>query len=170
MAWTNGPLVVYHGTIAPYAAGIRRNGIRLARCLPKADFSRGFYTTRIRAQAEIFANWRYHLFHAQHVYNGLVPDPMGAAMVEFSVHLDALASLESLAFVQPTPDWVEFVNHCRSPSDGHRGLNVFYDVVYGPVSNQRAESISHHEQLSFHSDYAISLLSLVDVHIGAPTL
>jgi len=89
------------------------------------------------------------LVHAQHVYNGLVPDPMSAAIVEFSIYLDALASLESLAFVQPTPDWAEFVNHCRSPTGGHRGLNVFYDVVYGPVSNQRGESISHHEQLSF---------------------
>jgi len=59
MVWLNDPLVLYHGTVRPYAHDIFTNGPDLAKCLARRDFSLGFYTTRVKSQADDFANERY---------------------------------------------------------------------------------------------------------------
>jgi hypothetical protein len=77
--------------------------------------------------------------------------PECAVVIEFIVALDALRKMESLAFVQPTPDYEDFVRHCREGRDGHYGAGQFYDVIYGPVSGMPGVVISGSEQISFHT-------------------
>lgn len=150
MPWNNGSLTVYHGTVGPYARDILANGVSLTRCAPRTVFSTGFYTTRILEQAVRFANHRYAELQNDYVRLGGF-NPENAVVVEFSVQLDGLGGLDTLAFVQPTTDWIEFVNHCRVPSYGHKGLGRFYDAVYGPVSATLSVAVAREEQLSFHS-------------------
>jgi hypothetical protein len=170
MPWNNGSLTVYHGTVGPYARDILANGVTLARCAPKTDFSTGFYTTRILEQAVRFANHRYQELHDDYLRLGGF-NPESAVVAEFSVQFDGLGGLDTLAFVQPTPDWLDFVNHCRMPSYGHKGYANFYDAVYGPVSGTIGLALPDEEQLSFHSVYAISLLTIQNAdRRGTPTL
>jgi hypothetical protein len=164
MPWNNGPLTLYHGTVGPHARNIQANGIRLASCTLKTDFGRGFYTTRIRDHAAI---------HAQHRYSELLDDfvhatatfqtgfdPEAPAVIEFRVRRDALGTLDTLAFVQPTSDWIEFVKHSRLPSYGHKSPGNDYDVVFGPVfaDDGTGDAIPGREQISFHTLRAIGVL------------
>jgi len=176
MPWTNGPLTVYHGTVGPFADDIVRNGINLARCLDKTDFGRGFYTTRIRQQAIEHANQRYadlqdEFLRAQQAFNATF-DPECAAVIEFVVRRDGLAALDTLAFVQSTPDWIEFVRHCRLPSRNHKiAPGSYYDVVYGPLLVVGSDlAIPDAEQMSVHSASAVGLLRVAHVTKGGPTL
>jgi hypothetical protein len=172
MAWDhNGSFTVFHGTIGRYANDIYSNGIQLAKCLPKADFSRGFYTTRIRSQAVRFANNKFRVMQALHATNSSgIPAPGGAAVVQLTIRLAALAAMDTLGFVQPTIDWREFIEYCRQPSDGHKGPQLFFDAVFGPVANPTGDAYPDLEQLSFHTSYAISQLTRVRVVSGSPTL
>jgi hypothetical protein len=167
-------LTVYHGTVGAHADDITQNGIRVARCSPKSDFGKGFYTTRIPEQAAEFANERLRQLAGDYAqYPGTYPDPQCAAVLEFTIVLDALGALDTLAFVQPTPDWLDFVKFCRLPSPAHKGTSKFYDAVYGPVLLVGVDSaIADWEQLSLHTDYAVSLLTLNPNHTlrGTPEL
>jgi hypothetical protein len=163
MPWGIRSLTVYHGTVGPYANDIEQNGIQLAKCAPQSDFGRGFYTTRILSQAIEFANERYRQVTVDHLRNPSVfPDPQHAAVLEFSIVLDALGGLDTLAFVQPTDDWHDFVTYCRTssvPSRAHKAHVRFYDVVYGPVRAVGADNaVPGWEQLSFHTDFPVSTL------------
>jgi hypothetical protein len=170
MPWNNGPLSLYHGTVGPHARDILTNGIRLACCTLKTDFGKGLYATRIRAHAEI---------HAQHRYRELLDDfvratqtsdtgrdPEYAAVIEFRVRRDPLGALDTLAFVQPTTDWLEFVTHCRLPSYGHKSPGNDYDVVFGPMfaDDGTGNAIPDCEQISFHTPRAIGALSSIQIH------
>jgi Protein of unknown function (DUF3990) len=150
MPWGSQALTVYHGTVGPYAddiGGGSGRGILLARCLPKTDFGRGFYTTRILDQAVRFANNRYDELHDDFVNGRSAFDPECAAIVAFEVNLDALAVVDTLAFVQPTPDWQAFVSYCRLPSHGHKAVGNFYGAVYGPVSASVGITVPDWEQI-----------------------
>lgn len=161
MAWTNGTLTFYHGTIGPHARNILANGILLSASSAETDFSVGFYATRILSQAVRHANHRYReLFADDQRHGGLHPEY--AVVVEVSARLDGLGGLDALSFVQPTADWSDFVNHCRSPSHGHKGYNRYYESVYGPMSNALGTAIAGWEQTSFHSVYAVSTVLNVE--------
>jgi hypothetical protein len=164
MAWTNSDLVLYHGTVDFHAAAIRDNGIDLGRSAPRGDFSRGFYTTRIRGQAEIFAVSEFRKLALVPALPGRPPPrrPNAAALVEFKVNRNALARLETLAFVQPTPDWRDFITHCATGAPHRAGGQ--YDVVYGPVWGTRAGAYPDYEQVSFHTDAAVALLQFGTIH------
>src|SRR4051812_46245403 len=99
MAWANGPLVVYHGTVRPFAESIATNGILLTRCLDGTDFGRGFYTTRLLSQAILHANQRYADLQDAFVRAKASFDPQGAAVVEFFLRRGDLGALDTLAFV-----------------------------------------------------------------------
>ena len=58
MAWTDGPLVVYHGTDNAAASSIFKNGIELSLSQPFTDFGAGFYTTTSLPQAQNWADER----------------------------------------------------------------------------------------------------------------
>jgi hypothetical protein len=172
MPWNNGRLRLYHGTVGSYADDITRNGIQLAKCLDKTDFGRGFYMTRILSQAIRFANQRYSELNDDYVRLGKTGfDPQRAAVVEIFVDLDMLGRMDTLAFVQPTPDWQDFVSHCRIPSCGHKGFGNYYQAVYGPSSATVGGAIPDWEQLSIHTDDAVKLLSVVSTpRCGGPML
>jgi hypothetical protein len=174
MPWQRRLLTVYHGTVGPYADDIRDNGIQLARCSLESDFGRGFYTTRILGQAIEFANERFRQMTKDHArHPSVYPDPQHAAVLEFSIVLDALGSLETLAFVQPTDDWLDFIGYCRIPGGStHKANGNYYDAVYGPVWRSGADAHPSWEQLSFHNDYPVRTLLTLQVPIlrGGPEL
>ena len=108
-SWSNGPLTVYHGTVAPFARNISAIGINLVHCRDKSDFGRGFYTTSIRQQAVLYANQRFadmqdEFVRSQQQNSQSRLDPEAAAIVEFLADRDSLGRLDTLAFVQPTDD------------------------------------------------------------------
>lgn len=166
MPWGNRSLLLYHGTIGPHADAIGRK-IDLTVSNPRRDFGRGFYTTRIHDQAMRFAAFKYRDALLDYQTKGTL-DPQSAAVVEFTIHLDALAALDTLAFVQPTPDWRSFVAYCRRTGGSHKPNNNYYHVVYGPVNSSKG-MIPHHEQVSFHDDYAVSLLNVTHVDKWVPS-
>jgi hypothetical protein len=172
MPWDNGRLTLYHGTVGPYADDITTHGINLAKCKDVTDFGRGFYMTRILAQAIRFANQRYGELNDDYLRSGRVAfDPVRAAIVETSIDLNVLGKLDALAFVQPTPDWQAFVSHCRLPSLGHKGIGSYYEVVYGPASATVGGAIPDFEQLSVHSEDAVKLLNVASTpRYGGPML
>lgn len=164
MPWGTRSLTLYHGTIGPFAdvisqtTGPRANGIDLARCGPISDFGPGFYTTRILRQAVAYANERYQEYSDAHTLSlRTIVDPISAAIVEFSINLDAMGSCTNLAFVQPTSDWLDFVRYCRLPSQTHKAGRL-YDIVYGPVWAVGSGAIPDWEQISFHNHYPTTLL------------
>ena len=74
---------------------------------------------------------------------------------------------------QPTSTWSDFVNYCRSPSNGHKGFGRFFEAVYGPVSTPFGTAIAGWEQVSFHSVYAVSasILTIENAdRVGNPKL
>jgi hypothetical protein len=109
--------------------------------------------------------------HARHP--SVYPDPQHAAVLEFSIVLDALGSLETLAFVQPTDDWLDFIGYCRIPGGStHKANANYFDAVYGPVWRSGADAHPSWEQLSFHNDYPVRTLLTLEVPIlrGGPEL
>jgi hypothetical protein len=174
MPWPTRVLTVYHGTVGPYANDIRDNGIQLARCSPESDFGRGFYTTRILTQAIEFANERYRQIAKDHArLPNVYPDPQHAAVLEFRVFLDALSSMETLSFVQPTDDWLDLVRYCRVPGGRtHKANSNYYDGVFGPVWRSGGDAHPSWEQLSFHTDFPVTTLLKLQSPIrrGGPEL
>lgn len=86
------------------------------------DYGKGFYTTTSYQQAE---EWVKRRLKEAEVKVGYVN------VYDFDEH--ALSSLKSLIFNAPTEEWVDFVMHNRT----ERGFIHDYDIVYGPVANDR---------------------------------
>lgn len=117
----------------------------------RRDFSRGFYTTTLFDQA---------VTHARYVRHHILGHGAKAAVVfTFEVNRDRIGSLTSLAFVQAIKDYWDFVDWCRAGTGGHNSSG-YYDVVYGPVSeNYRARAIHEgFDQISFHNASAVGVL------------
>jgi hypothetical protein len=170
MVWGNKPFTVYHGTVGPWADAIvqkQPNAIDLTKCSHDTDFGRGFYVTRIPEHAILHANQRYDDLQDEFVRAARSStmsrrpfDPECAAMIEFEVELDRLSALETLAFVQPIPAWLDFVRHCRQGNQNHKmSPDSYYHVVYGPMLAPTDNSaIPNREQIGFHSPLATAVL------------
>jgi Protein of unknown function (DUF3990) len=170
MVWQNSALTLYHGTVWPFADAIfQQKRPDLTRCRPRSDFSAGFYTTRVWAQAIAFANEKYRYKNRLYRTNSININPERAAVIELSIDRNALGALETLAFVFGDSDWHEFIQYCSSGVCGHRGKGDYYDVVYGPVSITSGKWWQY-EQLSFHTQRAINHLTVMRVHPGRPFL
>lgn len=174
MAWTNRPLVLYHGTtnIAASAISIPSDSsphsIDLTHCNPKADFGQGFYLTTVLTQAEDWADRQFRYLPRK------TKESTRAVVLRFEVDRNHLASLLSLCFVTdgPSPDYRDFVEHCRNQMGPHllHG-NKNYDVVFGPITlwPQRLV-IKDADQMSFHTEAALEILSAPVLHSqGTPT-
>jgi hypothetical protein len=182
MAWGNRPFTVYHGTVGPWADAIvqrQPNAIDLTKCSEDTDFGRGFYVTRIPDHAILHANQRYDDLQDEFVRatnsSTSIPlfDPECAAMIAFEVELGDLGALETLAFVQPISEWLEFVRHCRHGNQNHKmSPDSYYHVVYGPMFAPTDNSaIPGREQISFHSPFATAVLhSIGKPYRGSPKL
>lgn len=175
MSWTNGPLILYHGTTDGAAAAISKpsrgwpHGIDFAFCKPLRDFGKGFYLTTVLKQAESWADWKFQQY----------PKFKRAAcstVLRFEVDRDQLAPLLSLCFVTegagPNSDYWDFVQHCRKRRSTHllQG-DKNYDVVFGPVSLGRQRFvIKDADQVSFHTEAALKILPTPILHSqGTPT-
>lgn len=86
------------------------------------DYGRGFYTTTSEKQAE---DWVKRRLKEAEATNGYVN------VYEFNERIGL--SLKNLMFDAPTEEWVDFVMHNRT----ERGFTHDYDIVYGPVANDR---------------------------------
>jgi hypothetical protein len=108
-------MILYHGSIDI----VENPEIRIpSRTL---DYGLGFYTTTSFRQAE---DWVRRKLNA----NTLV----GYVNVyEFDETL--IKSLNALLFESPTEEWLDFVMKNRT----ERGFTHDYDVVYGPVANDK---------------------------------
>lgn len=151
-------LILYHGTDCLFDA------IDLSVSKNNRDFGRGFYTTTISSQAESWASSMKVRRHGEHAY---------VCEYEFV----PCAGLKTLEFPGLTIEWLEFIKENRSLG----GVQHDYDVVMGPVANDstlltvnryiqgaytaeealaRLAYFKANDQVSFHTDQAISCLML----------
>lgn len=86
------------------------------------DYGSGFYTTTSEEQA---VAWVRRKMNAQGAKCGYVN--------VYSLNEKRLASLHCLTFEKPTAEWLDFVMRNRL----ERGFTHDYDVVCGPVANDR---------------------------------
>ena len=162
MAWTNGPLVLYHGTTDIGASAISRpsselpHSIALSKCRTTTDFGRGFYLTTVLGQAE---GWANRLFRNQRRKSR---HPTCAVVLRFEVDRNQLAPLLSLCFVTDSSnsDYWNFVSHCRNELGSHRLQgDRNYDVVFGPVSFWPQLFVAKDmDQVGFHTEAALKIL------------
>jgi hypothetical protein len=86
------------------------------------DYGSGFYTTTSYQQAEEWVRRR----------KKMDSDNVGYVN-EYELDIDALKRMKCLMFDAPTEEWLDFV--MKNRTDRHFIHN--YDVVYGPVANDR---------------------------------
>lgn len=86
------------------------------------DYGSGFYTTTSYNQAE---DWVRRRMKEKKSSRGFIN------IFEFDEQ--TLQRLQSLIFTAPTEEWVDFVMRNRT----ERGFTHSYDIVYGPVANDR---------------------------------
>ena len=108
---------VYHGSLERVPTPEIRQAIRTL------DYGTGFYTTTSAKQAE---EWVRKRMRDSGTGKGYVN--------EYELDLDALKQCHCAFFDSPTDEWLEFVMNNRL----NRTFTHNYDVVYGPVANDRA--------------------------------
>jgi hypothetical protein len=160
--WSNGPLFLYHGTLATHAASIQAHGVNPLKGRPGTDFGPGFYTTTMEGHAK---SWAWILATASTVGGTL----SAGAVVRLEVDRDALARLESIGFIRGDYDAEDFwslVFHCRGGALGHaRPAAAYYDAAYGPVASfwMQRNAMSGRDQISFHSSACTPILVVTGV-------
>ncbi len=107
---------LYHGSLEMVNAPEIRNPNRTL------DYGSGFYTTTSFEQA---LAWVRRKMDEQKSNKGFVN--------VYELNESALDSMKCLFFERPTEEWVDFVMKNRTL----RGFTHDYDVVYGPVANDR---------------------------------
>jgi hypothetical protein len=107
---------LYHGSLVV----VRRPEMR--ETTHTLDYGKGFYTTTLFEQAEAWVKRKK---------NELKTDKGFVNVYEFDP--SSLRKLKSLLFYKPTEEWVDFVMQNRTV----RGFQHDYDIVYGPVANDR---------------------------------
>lgn len=86
------------------------------------DYGSGFYTTTSYSQAEEWVRRRMKEQDSERGYVNI-----------FDFDERAIQQLHCLIFEAPTEEWVDFVIQNRT----QRGFTHSYDIVYGPVANDR---------------------------------
>jgi hypothetical protein len=142
--------------------------------LPDNDFGQGFYTTTLRRQAE---DWAYLKHKRENAMNRGRLD-FQPVVIWFDVGRDALARLETLAFVRgdfSAAEYWSFVQHCRSSVRATKtnpavvrhherdasGTPTWYDMVSGPVAAfwQQRSAMLEADQYSFHTQRGVDVLN-----------
>ena len=107
---------VYHGSLEAVRHPEMRKPNRTL------DYGRGFYTTTSLQQAE---DWVRRKFKENETAHGFVN--------VYELDEQEMLTMKTLMFQQPTEEWVDFVMLNRR----QRGFVHDFDVVYGPVANDR---------------------------------
>lgn len=109
-------MIVYHGSLEK----IKQPEIREPN--RNLDYGGGFYATTSEAQA---TDWVRRRMTEKQAKEGFVNEYVLDAII--------LKTLNCLIFTAPTEEWLDFV--MKNRTDRHFTHN--YDVVYGPVANDR---------------------------------
>ena len=107
---------VYHGSLERVAAPEIRQATRTL------DYGTGFYTTTSAKQAEDWVRKRMRDANANKGY-----------VNEYELDLEALKQFHCAIFDTPSDEWIDFVMSNRMDKNFVHN----YDVVYGPVANDR---------------------------------
>ena len=107
---------IYHGSIEMVECPEIRESNRTL------DYGQGFYTTTSYEQAEAWVRRRMNEKRTSRGY-----------VCVYELNEAALESLKTLILEQPTEEWVDFVMKNRT----QRGYVHEFDIVYGPVANDR---------------------------------
>ena len=107
---------VYHGSLERVPTPEIRQATRTL------DYGTGFYTTTSYQQAE---DWVRKRMRDSAACKGYVN--------EYELDLECLKQFHCAFFDSPTDEWLDFVMHNRLD----RSFTNNYDVVYGPVANDR---------------------------------
>lgn len=153
---------IYHGSIEIVDKPEIRKATRTL------DYGSGFYTTTSYKQAE---DWVKRRLNEKEVAKGYVNT--------YEFDEKSLSKLNSLIFQTPSEEWVDFVMKNRT----QKGFTHSYDIVYGPVANDRVYAafalyegglISKQQliadlktyklvdQYLFHTEAAIQTLSFIE--------
>ena len=151
-------MILFHGSNQDFI------DIDLSKSKDRRDFGRGFYTTTIKEQA---LQWGYNMYNR---FGG-----EGIFLYEYEYFPSP--DLKSKRFLEIAGEWFDFILSNRTTS----GLQHNYDFVQGPVANdktiititgfidglftreeamQRLRYNKANDQVSLHTDKAVSLLSL----------
>ena len=109
-------MIVYHGSLEKITQPEIREPNRTL------DYGSGFYTTTSEAQAE---EWVRKRMDEKKTKEGFV----NCYLLDEQI----LKTLNCLIFTAPTEEWLDFV--MKNRTDRH--FTHDYDVVYGPVANDR---------------------------------
>ena len=162
-------MILYHGSNTQVEA------VDLSRCRPNKDFGQGFYLTPDKSAAEKMALRTVRRF-------GGTP-----FLMTYDFDEAQLEKLNQKLFEVPSVEWAMFVMANRRADNNAKDHNLDnkYDVVVGPVANDDLALLFRQfsrglltvemlmremqfkrltTQYSFHTQYAISLLRLVEVH------
>jgi hypothetical protein len=111
---------LYHGSYTEI------HEIDLTKCEPKRDFGRGFYVTKLREQAEIFAVRKGDRKHTESVVTEF----------EFDDNVYEDSDFNVLVFSDYNSDWFDFVIENRKS----REIIHNYDIVEGPVADDKIQT------------------------------
>lgn len=109
-------MILYHGSLERITAPEIREPNRTL------DYGAGFYATTSFEQAEEWVRRRMREALANKGY-----------VNEYALNTKLLDHLNCLFFESPTEEWLDFVMKNRT----ERGFTHDYDVVYGPVANDK---------------------------------
>lgn len=109
-------MILYHGSLERITSPEIREPNRTL------DYGAGFYATTSFEQAEEWVRRRMKEAMADKGY-----------VNEYALDLELLRHLNCLLFESPTEEWLDFVMKNRT----ERGFSHDYDVVYGPVANDK---------------------------------
>lgn len=107
---------VYHGSLEQVTKPEMRKPNRTL------DYGSGFYTTTSYQQAK---DWVFRKMKEQTSAAGFVN--------VYELDEENMKTMKTLVFHEPSEEWVDFVMLNRR----QRGFTHDYDVVYGPVANDR---------------------------------
>ncbi len=107
----------------------------------KLDYGAGFYTTTSEKQSKEWVERRMLEKHSTYGY---------VNVYEFDDK--KLSEFKSRIFTEPSEEWAEFVMANRTKT----GFTHDYDIVYGPVANDRV-----YLQFSLYESGAISVETLI---------
>lgn len=109
-------MILYHGSLERITVPEIREPNRTL------DYGAGFYATTSYTQAEEWVHRRMKQSFASIGY-----------VNEYGLNTEMLEQMHCLFFDSPTEEWLDFVMRNRT----ERGFAHDYDVVYGPVANDR---------------------------------
>ena len=165
-------MILYHGSNTKVEA------VDLSRCRPNKDFGQGFYLTSDKSAAEKMALRTVRRF-------GGTP-----FLMTYDFDETQLEKLNQKLFEVPSVEWAMFVMANRRADNNAKDHNLDnkYDIAVGPVANDDLALLFRQfsrglltvemlmremqfkrltTQYSFHTQYAVSLLRLVEVnHVG----